>query len=109
MEVRSATAEEPADGNVWNADDTWTIEVYENGVKTGRHGEEIDDRSVVVGLFLRLLRFEGELRQQERPYLLLYGQESRCRARVVARDGYGNVFEQTEITTPLEADYPDAY
>ena len=21
--------------NVWNADDTWTIEVYENGVKTG--------------------------------------------------------------------------
>ena len=25
------------------------------------------------------------------------------------RDGYGNVFEQTEITTPLEADYPDAY
>ena len=29
--------------------------------------------------------------------------------RVVARDGYGNVFEQTEITTPLEADYPDAY
>ena len=78
--------------NVWNADDTWTIEVYENGVKTGDMAKKsmIDPWSSAY--FLRLLRFEGELRQQERPYLLLYGQEVPGAAlRVVARDGYGNV------------------
>ena len=71
VEVRSATAEEPADGQRLErrryVDDRGLRERREDG----RHGEEIDDRSVVVGLFLRLLRFEGELRQQERPYLFI--------------------------------------
>ena len=95
--------------NVWNADDTWTIEVYENGVKTGDMAKKsmIDPWSSAYFCGFCGLK---ESYASKNDHIFYYTVKSPGAAlRVVARDGYGNVFEQTEITTPLEADYPDAY
>mgnify|MGYP001105760540 CR=1 FL=1 len=95
--------------NVWNADDTWTIEVYENGGKTGDMAKKsmIDPWSSAYFCGFCGLK---ESYASKNDHIFYYTVKSPGAAlRVVARDGYGNVFEQTEITTPLEADYPDAY
>lgn len=97
VEVRSATAEEPADGHVWNADDTWTIEVYENGVKTGDMAKKsmIDPWSSAYFCGFCGLK---ESYASKNDHIFYYTVKSPGAAlRVVARDGYGNVFEQTEI------------
>ena len=95
--------------NVWNADDSWTIEVYENGVKTGDMSKKsmIDPWSSAYFCGFCGLK---DTYASKNDHIFYYTIKTPGAAlRVVARDSYGNVFEQSEITTPLEADYPDAY
>ncbi len=95
--------------NVWNADDTWTIEVYEDGVKTGNMTKKamIDPWSSAYFCGFCGLKADYASKADHIYYYTIKNPDAAL--RVVARDGYGNVFEQTKITTPLEVDYPQKY
>lgn len=95
--------------NIWNADDTWTIDVYENGVKTGAMTKKsmIDPWSSAY--FCGFCGLKDSYASKNDHIFYYTIQTPGASLRVVARDGYGNVFEQTEITTPFEWDYPRAY
>ena len=96
--------------NIWNADDTWTFEVYENGVKTA---DNLSAKSMIdpwsSAYFCGFCGLKDTYASKNDHIYYYTKKNSDAAVRVVARDIYGNVFEQSEITTPLEPDYPDAY
>lgn len=95
--------------NVWNADDTWTIEVYENGVKTGDMKKKAMIDPWSSAYFCGFCGLKAAYASKADHIFYHTVQNPDAALRVVARDSYGNVFEQSVITTPDVADYPRTY
>lgn len=89
--------------NVWNADPTWQIEVYENNVKTGDMTlSTITQDAWSKGYHLGVLNRNPDNYSTRTPHLYRYTlQDNDAQIRVVAKDPFGNVYEQTTVTTDL--------
>lgn len=97
--------------NIWNADDSWRFEVYENGVKTADGLKKVTSRDAwSTAYFYGFCKLTASAYGGTNQHTYYYTkQNADATVRIVAYDGYGNVFEQSEITTPAASDYPDAY
>lgn len=87
--------------NIWNADPNWQIEVYENNVKTGNMTlSTLTQDAWSKGYHIGVLGRNPDNYSTRTPHLYLYTlKNSNAQVRVVAKDLFGNVYEQTNITT----------
>lgn len=98
--------------NIWNADNTyWTIDVYENGTKTGqmlpfaastkRDAWATSYHCAVVG------RDPANYDKKNITHLYYYTlQNPQASVEVRATDKFGKVYKQSTFTTASPADYP---
>lgn len=87
--------------NVWNADPSWQIEVYEDNVKTGNMTlSTITQDAWSKGYHIGVLNRNPSNYSTRTTHLYRYTlQNSNASVRVVAKDSFGNVYEQTNIIT----------
>lgn len=87
--------------NVWNADNDWTLEVYEDGVKTGNMAPaDVDRDAWSMGYHIGMLDRNPSNYSPLCTHLYVYlVQNPKADIKVVATDGFGNVYEQDEIVT----------
>lgn len=103
--------------NVWNYDDAWKLEVYENGIKTGEmvpfvpnssnahgNGNYVYD-SWAVGMHMSYLSGGWSLYDADCSHLFQYKlKDKNAQVKVVAIDRFRNRYEQTEILNTNEYD-----
>ncbi|SFB93684.1 Calcineurin-like phosphoesterase [Parapedobacter composti] len=91
--------------NVWNADDEWVIEVYEDGVKTGNMAPAAVNRDAwSLGYHIGVLNRNPANYSQLCTHLYTYAPENpRADIKVLATDRFGNVYEQHQLTTDFNA------
>jgi len=98
--------------NVWNADETWKIEVYENGVRTGEmepFGDDATKRDAwASGYHCGVLgRNPDNYDRTNTSHLFHYTlRNPSAETEVRATDPFGNVYTQSHLTTGSAADYP---
>ena len=95
--------------NVWNATDEWTFEVYENGVKTDGTLEQMKMHDAwSCWYFYKVLGRNTYSYSRKSAHMFWYELKDKnaSSVKVRAKDGYGNVFEQSVFTTRDESDYP---
>ena len=95
--------------NVWNATDEWTFEVYENGVKTDGTLEKMKMHDAwYCWYFYKVLGRNTYSYSRKSAHMFWYELKDKnaSSVKVKAKDGYGNVFEQSVFTTRDESDYP---
>ncbi len=87
--------------NIWNADPNWQIEVYENNVKTGNMTlSTVTKDAWSMGYHIGVLNRNPDNYSTRTPHLYRYTlQNSNAQVRVVAKDPFGNAYEQTNIVT----------
>lgn len=109
-EYRFGLGEDHIVANVWNHDETWKLEVYENGTKTGEmvpfvpntsnahgNGDKVYD-SWAVGMHMSYLSGGWSLYDAECTHLFQYKlKDKNAQVKVVAIDRFRNRYEQTEI------------
>ena len=97
--------------NIWNYDPLWTLEVYEDGVLKGAPTRNDDMYDVWACKYF----YEQKNRSttsfcQRHMHMFWYKMSSpESHVKFVARDEYGNVYEQSYITGNEEKDWPDNY
>jgi len=91
--------------NIWNADPNWQIEVYEDGTKTGDMTlSTLTQDAWSKGYHLGILNRNPDNYSTRTTHLYHYTlQNPNAQVRVVATDSFGNVYEQTQVTTDLLA------
>lgn len=106
------TASDQINANIWNADPDWTIEVFENGTKTGEmlpYEDKATKRDAwssayhcsVVG------RDPKNYDRTNISHLFYYTlRDAAATVEVRATDRFGNVYKQSAFTTASSADYP---
>lgn len=95
--------------NVWNGDDDWKIELYENGTKTGNMERFTDYEKAVFQFFTSLGKTRptpptGTNTWFRRPNHLykLKPKSNNSNFTIKATDRYGNVYFRNEPTTSIE-------
>ena len=95
--------------NIWNATDEWRFEVYEDDVKTA---DDLTQMTMYDAwscwYFYKVLKrntYSYSRRTAHMYYHVLENPDAR-EVKIVAKDPYKNVFEQTVFTTRSEEDYP---
>lgn len=99
--------------NIWNADSEWKVEVYEDGQKTG----EMTPQSKIKGVFDAWAAgyHIGVLHRNPDNYLgdgkcgHIYEYQLKnplAKVKVVAKDKFGNIYEQDKFTMNTIADSP---
>ncbi|WP_353124565.1 calcineurin-like phosphoesterase family protein [Parapedobacter pyrenivorans] len=90
--------------NVWNADEEWMLEVYEDGVKTGDMKPASVSRDAwSMGYHIGVLNRNPNNYSQLCDHLYTYlPQNPAAVIKVVATDRFGNTYEQAVITSDFE-------
>ena len=103
------TGENQVVANIWNADERWTFDVYENGVKSSsglKRMTMID--AWAKAFFYGYCKVTSSSYGNSYAHMYYYTRTTPgSTVRVVARDSYGNEFEQSVITSTT--DYPNNY
>lgn len=87
--------------NIWNWDPTWTINVYENGVKTGEMTGMNGTDAYTVAYYVDVLNLTSTNYIKSTDHLFYYTlNDESATVKVEAIDRFGNVFTQTEFTDP---------
>ena len=98
--------------NVWNADETWKIEVYENGVRTGEmepFGDDATKRDAwASGYHCGVLgRNPDNYDRTNTSHLFHYTlRNPSAETEVRATDPFGQTYSQSKFTTGSAADFP---
>lgn len=98
--------------NIWNADSDWTIEVYENGSRTGEmapFGSSATKRDAwASGYHCGVLKASTSNYDRTNISHLYYYtlQNPAAEVEVRATDPFGNTYTQKHFTTGLATDYP---
>lgn len=107
----SYTASDQIVANIWNADAAWTIDVYENGAKTGSMlpfaaGTKRD--AWASGYHCGVLgRSASSYDRTNNSHLYYYTlQNPQASVEVRATDPFGRIYTQSVFTTGAESDYP---
>lgn len=92
--------------NIWNSDNrNWSVEVYENGVKTGNMTRYTDGDVWAIGYHAGVLgktTYTGSF-----DHLYQYTlQDEDAAIEIRATDKFGNTYTQTVFTTNSQSDYP---
>ena len=95
--------------NIWNATDEWRFEVYEDDVKTADDLTQMTMYDAWSCWYFYMVLKRNTYSYSRRPahmyYHVLKNPDAR-EVKIVAKDPYKNVFEQTVFTTRSEEDYP---
>src|SRR5690606_14672487 len=91
--------------NVWNADSEWTLEVYEDGVKTGNMEPASVNRDAwSMGYHIGVLNRNPNNYSQHCDHLYTYRPQNPAAAiKVVAIDRFGTTYEQDVITMDFQS------
>lgn len=95
--------------NIWNATDEWSFEVYEDGVKAAKGLESMRMYDAWSCWYFYMVLGKNTYsysRQSRHMYYHILENKAARNVRVVARDPFGNSFEQDIFTTREEKDYP---
>ncbi len=95
--------------NIWNATDDWTFEVWEDGVKVADRLEQMDMKDAWSCWYFYMVLERNTYsysRTSSHMFHHTLKNPSAKTVKVVAKDAFGNTFEQTEFTTREEKDYP---
>lgn len=97
--------------NVWNKSEKWTFEVYENGQLMNNTLVKNNMYDVwSVYWFYKVNGANTYTYNQRRDHMYYYKMnDPNAALRIVAKDEYGNTFEQTEFTLSTPDHYPDVY
>ena len=92
--------------NIWNSDNrNWSVEVYEDGAKTGNMTRYTDNDVWAVGYHAGVLgktTYTGSF-----DHLYYYKlQDKDAAVEIRATDKFGNTYKQTMFTTNSQSDYP---
>lgn len=87
--------------NVWNADNDWKIEVYENGVKTGdMTPANVNKDAWAKGYHIGVLNRNPNNYNADCPHLFVFAlKDPAAEIKVTATDRFGNQYEQRGIVT----------
>ena len=95
--------------NIWNATSEWSFEVFEDGVKTADRLENMPMHDAwscwYFYMVLKRNTYSYSRKSTHMYYHTLVNPDAE-ELRVVAKDPYGNIFEQNVFTTRDESDYP---
>lgn len=95
--------------NIWNATSEWSFEVYEDGVKTADKLENMPMHDAWSCWYFYMVLNKNTYSYSRKSTHMYYHTLVNPQAeevRVVAKDPYGNTFEQNVFTTRNENDYP---
>ncbi len=97
--------------NVWNKTPKWTFEVYENNQLSSRSLMKYNMYDCwATYWFYKVKGVNTYTYCQRRDHMYYYKMDNPdARLKIVAKDEYGNTFEQTEFTLPTSDHYPDFY
>lgn len=92
--------------NIWNSDaKNWTVEVFENGVKTGEMSRFRDYDAWASGYLAGVLGRKTYPKQTDHLYYYTL-KDADAAVEVRATDPFGNTYTQNIFTTNLPTDYP---
>lgn len=93
-------------GNIWNADSSWEIKVYVDDEYKGEMKKlNLKKDAWAMGYHIGVLNLSVSTYTTTTNHLYYYnlkGVDRNANIRVVATDGFGNVYEETNITTTLD-------
>lgn len=91
-------------GNIWNADDSWIIEVYLDGVLKGNMKKlAIKKDAWSMGYHIGTLNLSTSTYTTTTNHLYYYNvKDSYKDLKVVAKDRFGNIYEETNVITTLD-------
>lgn len=96
--------------NIWNVDDAWKVEFFENGLKTGDMSKMVDYDKAAYQFFKGLGKAEPATPNTSttwfrRPDHIFHYRPQNAGAQymVKATDRFGNVYEQTQMISGLSA------
>lgn len=95
--------------NIWNATKEWTFEVYEDGHKTANNLNQMQMYDAwSCYYFYKVLNRNtySYSRKSSHMYYHTLSNKNASQIKVVAKDPFGRIFEQTVFTTREEKDYP---
>ena len=94
--------------NIWNSDENWTVDVYENGIKTGQMSRfAADDYDVwACGYHAGVLGRTSYTKQTEHLYYYTLKDANAATVEIRATDKFKNVYTQDTFTTNSQSDYP---
>lgn len=95
--------------NIWNATEDWSFEVYEDGVKAASSLTQMKMYDAWSCWYFYMVLKKNTYSYSRQSGHMFYHKlvnGSASGIKVVARDPYGNRFEQTVFTTREEKDYP---
>jgi len=97
--------------NIWNILKDWTIEVYEDDVKTGTMVNfDLGYDPWTIGYLAGVLGFDAEQEKGACPHLYKYTiQNPDARIKIVAKDGYGNEYIHTSDEILYDVKYAGEY
>lgn len=91
--------------NIWNSNDDWKIEVYENDVLSGSMTRLDAPDMWAKAYFINYCKqSSGFGNTYHMFYYKLKNADSKV--KIVAKDAYGNTYQQSKFTTCAESDYP---
>ena len=108
----SYTASNEIVANIWNADSSWKIEVYENGAKTGEMTEQLrySDRDAWgAGYHVGVLKANASSHgngKYDHFYHYTLKDATASIVEIRATDAFGTIYTQNVFTTATESDYP---
>lgn len=90
--------------NVWNADDSWVMEVYLDGVLKGSMKKlAIKKDAWSMGYHIGMLDLSTSTYTTTTNHLYYYNvKDSYTDLKVVIKDRFGNVYEETKVVTTLD-------
>ena len=94
--------------NIWNSDEGWTVDVYENGKKTGQMSRfAADDYDVwACGYHAGVLGHTSYTKKTEHLYYYTLKDANAATVEIRATDKFKNTYKQTMFTTNSQSDYP---
>lgn len=97
--------------NVWNKSSKWTFDVYENGQLSSHTLVKNNMYDCWATYWFYMVKGANTYTyNQRRDHMYYYKMDNpNANLKIVAKDEYGNTFEQTEFTLSTPDHYPDIY
>lgn len=98
--------------NIWNADASWEVEVYENGAKTGNMNLQPESSKPTdpwsAGYHIGVLKRNAHYKKNNVSHIYEYTltNSGASEIEIRAKDGFGNIYTQKVFTGNQTADYP---
>lgn len=86
--------------NIWNWDPTWTVSVYENGVKTGEMEQYSDKDAWTIAYHIGVLNNSSSYSKSTDHMFYYTLTDASASVVVEATDRFGNKYEQSTFTDP---------